>query len=148
VRIASTVALLVAVALLAGCGGGGGDGAAAEDATTEVTETTNAETTPGNDPGNDIDGSYTGSNAVCQNVTNSSSSLNTAASSGQFEVVADEWEAMAADAPAELEPDIETLVKGYRLVDEDPLGFGVLDTEPYKGAYAAVTAWTTANCGQ
>jgi hypothetical protein len=144
VRYASVLVLLVAALLLAGCGGGDSSGSA-EETTTEETTTEETVTT---DSGTDLDGGYAGTNDICLAITNSSSALNIAASNGQFETVADEWEKIAASAPPELAGDVDTLVEGYRKIDEDPLGFGVLDTEPYKTAKANVDAWTAANCGQ
>jgi hypothetical protein len=147
VRIASGIVLLLAALMLAGCGGGDSESAGDTTATaTETTETSEDVTT--DESGGDIDGSYTGDDAICKEITNSSSPLNTAASTGQFETVADEWEKLAAEAPAEIKGDIDTIIEGYRKVDEDPLGFGVLDTEPYKTAKANIDAWTAANCGQ
>jgi hypothetical protein len=151
-RTVSVLLLLAAALLLAGCGGGGSESGAGDTTATETetAETTETETTGTltESPEVDIDGSYTGSNAVCKAVTNSSSALNIAASGGQFEVVADEWEKIASEAPADVQKDIATLVKGYRLIDEHSAGFGVLETEPYKSAHSAVLAWTAANCGQ
>jgi hypothetical protein len=145
VRAASTLVVLLAALALAGCGGGDSDSEGSDTTPVGTVETTETVTT---DSGTDIDGSYTGTNAICKAITNSSSALNIAASNGQFETVADEWEKIAQSAPADLADDVDTVVEGYRKIDEDPLGFGVMDTEPYKTAKANIDAWTAANCGQ
>ena len=117
--------------------------------TTETTETTETgDSTTGGSTIPDTDGSYQGNSPICKAITNTSHPINFAASTGDFETVANEWEALAADAPAAVKPSIETIVEGYRKVDEDPAGYGVMDTEPYKGALEKVHAWTGTNCAQ
>jgi hypothetical protein len=138
-------ALLLAVLALGlvGCGGGGSESSGGGD-TTETTETT--ETGDSTIP--DTDGAYSGNDPICKAVTNTSSPLNIGASTGDFATVSAEWTKLAANAPAALKADIETIAEGYGKIATDPAGFGVMDTEPYKTALASVNAWTAANCGQ
>ncbi len=145
-------ALLLAVLALGlvGCGGGGSEGSGGEDTTATETETTETETeTEGSTTGStipDTDGSYGGNDPICKAVTNTSSPLNIAASNGDFATVSAEWTKLAADAPAEVKADIETIAEGYGKIATDPAGFGVMDTEPYKTAFESVNTWTGANC--
>jgi hypothetical protein len=148
--------LLASFALaLAGCGGGGGEAAGGEETTTAettATDTTATETDTTGGTGTstieDTDGSYGGSSPICKSVTSTSSALNIAASTGDFATVSAEWAKLAAKAPAAVKGDIETVAEGYGKIATDPAGFGVLDTEPYKGSLVVVNSWTATNCAQ
>ena len=154
VKVLGGLLLAVLALVLVGCGGGGSDSASGETTETTVEETTTTTETDGTETGGgsttipDTDGSYQGNSPICKAVTNTSQPINFAASTGDFETVANEWETLAADAPAAVKPSIETIVEGYRKIDEDPAGFGVMDTEPYKGALEKVHSWTGTNCAQ
>jgi hypothetical protein len=152
-------ALLLAVLALAlaGCGGGGSEGSGGEETTATVTETTVTDTetdtetggtTTGESTIEETDGSYGGDDPICKAVTNSSSPLNIAASTGDFATVSAEWAKLAADAPAAVKADVETVAEGYGKIATDPAGFGVMDTEPYKSALESVNGWTAVNCAQ
>jgi hypothetical protein len=155
--LALSLVLVSLVLAVAGCGGGGGGAAAEETTDTETTVTETVETDPvetdttggtGTSTIEDTDGSYSGNSPICKAVTNSSSPLNIAASTGDFPTVSAEWAKLAPAAPAAIKADVETVSEGYGKVPTDPAGFGVLETEPYKTSLAAVNAWTTTNCAQ
>jgi hypothetical protein len=145
VLVAATLAATLTV-VTAGCGGGG-DGAASGDTTAEATT---EETTTGtvSKPGTleETDGSFSPDSPVCKEVTNQGSPLNIAASTGDFETAASRWEALSPEVPASLRPDVKNLAAGYRKIAQDPAGFGVLDTEPYRSSLVAVNEWTATNC--
>jgi hypothetical protein len=152
-HVLGALVLTVLALGLAGCGGGGDGGSAAEETTVTETDTTATETETGGSTTDtstipDTDGSYGGNDPICKSVTSTSSALNIAASTGDFATVSAEWTRLAADAPAEVKSDIETIAEGYGKIATDPTGFGVMDTEPYKSSLAAVNTWTAANCGQ
>ena len=137
VNVLGALLLAVLALVLAGCGGGGSETSGGEETTATETETTATETetagtTTGGSTIEDTDGSYSGDSPICKVVTNTSSALNIAASTGDFATVSAEWATLAADAPVEVKADIETIAEGYGKIATDPAGFGVMDTEPYK----------------
>ena len=141
--------LVVLTVVVAGCGGGGGESSGASGETTATETTGGTETTKtGGSSIEETDGSFSPDSPVCKEVTNSGSPLNIAASTGDFETAANRWEMLVPEVPASLRPDVKNVVAGYRKIDEDPAGFGLLDKPPYKASLEAVNAWTAVNCAQ
>ncbi len=140
--------LVAALGLVAsGCGGGGGGASA--DTTATTTEAETETTTTGTGGGlEETDGSFSSKSAICKEVNNQGSPLNIAASTGDFETAAARWAGLASTVPASLQGDVKTLAEGYRKIAGHPLGYGVLDTQPYKGAFARINAFTAKNCAQ
>jgi hypothetical protein len=158
VRVSVPVASLLAVLALglAGCGGGepSADEAATETTASQTTTTTETTAAPETQPGNaepdsvDEDAPSGPKTKVCQEVLNQGSPLNIAASNGDFVTVVKRWTALKSGFPADVLPQLETLIEGYEKIAANPSNYGLLDTSPYKEAFAAVNAWTATACAQ
>jgi hypothetical protein len=143
------VALLAgALCLLAvGCGGGGSDSAGGETTAAETTETADTTETTGSSGGiEETDGSFAPDSKLCKEINNQGSPLNIAASTGDFESAADRWEELLPEVPAAQRVHVKVLIEAYRLIDEDPAGYGVLDKPKYKAAQQAVNDFTGTAC--
>jgi len=185
----SRMALLSAAVLLtlAACGGGG-DGEAAE--TTEATETTAVEETPTTeapaasdtteavDDGGGDDGS-SGLSGTCLEATQAMAAAMSSYSTGvagamggtldseELQQVAEQLEAMAGAAPAEIQDDLQVIAEELgafytALAETGYTGQGAptpdqiaqlealseaIDQEAFDAASANVEAWFEANCG-
>jgi hypothetical protein len=143
-RVAVGFCVLVAAATVAGCGGSG-EASGGADTTPAVTETsTDTSTTEG--PVDELPPAGPDT-PLCREVTSTSSELNLAASNGDFTAVAARWEALRTEFPADLQPEVDTIVDGYGKVAADPGQYSVLETSPYKEALEAINAHTGSVCG-
>ena len=138
--------LLAALALaLAGCGGGSGE--ASPDTTDTTVETTDTATETVEPTITEEGAPEAPDTAICQEVANTSSQLNIAASNGDFATVVKRWKVLLPEFPASLQPKVQTLIEGYEKVAADPNQFVILDQSPYKDAREAIDAHTASTCG-